>query len=512
MLFFIEAFQTFWLQQPALLYGLASLLGVYAALQWHTILIIPLVFIAFPLLYPSSFSGLKRRLLLSSGIMFGMWSFVSIAYQFPALPPEGAKGIGYFEISSLSSSTTHFGKRWVYKGSLHTFEPTSARNIPITVTLPHNEETKRPLANHSYIIEGTLKEVFGGRYVLSVEKSAPWMPVNGTWSLAEYRYHAKQAVGKYIQNHIQSRRAGVFLTGIATGEFDDRMMQFEFSRFGLQHIMAISGFHFAIIAAILSLLLRLVISKRKAHVILIFLLTSYFFFLGCGPSVMRAWVTISIVLLGFLLERRGSGLNSLGISLAVVLAIDPLMCNHIGFQFSFVTTAAILLMFGLSDVLLQRIFMKRRLSQVVEMNALNQHGYCVLSFLRQSLSLTMAVNLIALPMMLFYFQKFPLMSLLYNLFFPFLVSVSMLLLIIGVLATFALPIVGNVIHAVNERYTQFVLDFTYNMPTTVDVTWRVLEIPVEWIVSYLCVVFGGAIYFKHAMERSNRSLEDFAFL
>ena len=182
-----------------------------------------------------------------------------------------------------------------------------------------------------------------------------------------------------------------------------------------------------------------------------------------------------------------------------------------GFQFSFITTAAILLLYSASDLMMRKVFKKRPLSQMVEMNELNQHAYCFLAFFRQAFALTIAVNLIALPMMLYYFQKFPLLSLGYNVFFPFLVSIAMFLLILGILGSFAFPPLGEIIHALNDRYTQFVLNFTYNLPTTFDFTWRVQGISIQWIVCYLCFIFSMAIYIRHRSDQNRHSKEDFEY-
>lgn len=308
-------------------------------------------------------------------------------------------------------------------------------------------------------------------------------------------------------------RSGSFLAGIATGDFDDPLMSYELGRFGLQHIMAISGFHFAIIASILGLFLRLFLAKKRACLLLMFLLSTYFAFLGCGPSILRAWISISIALGGFLLSRRAIGLNSLGVALMAVLIYDPLMWQSIGFQFSFVTTAAILLLFSGCDCVIQGLFAKRPLSLTVHMNSLNQHGYCVLTAIRQAFSLTVAVNLVALPLMLYYFHKFPWMSLAYNLFFPFLVSISMLLLMIGTLSHWILPPLGAAIHTINDRFTYFMLNYTYQMPVTVDFVWRVESLPVGLLVLHLCAVFGAGIWLRdYAKRKSEESSSDFDFV
>lgn len=320
--------------------------------------------------------------------------------------------------------------------------------------------------------------------MLKLSPDEPWRPVLRSRSLAERRYQAKEALSAHIRSHFPNRRSAAFLSGILTGEFDDRLMLHEFGRFGLQHIMAISGFHFAIVAAIFTFLMRLFLEKRAAAFILIGLLTLYFIFLGYNPSIIRAYVAVTIMLIGSLWERQGTGLNSLGFALMLLLLYDPLLCLHIGFQYSFAATGAILLFFSPLETLLQKWFPKRFLGHLMETGWLNQHGYLLLSLLRQGMALGIAVNLVTVPMMLYHFHRFPWMSLLYNLFFPAMVSVSMLLLILGLIS----PFLSGVLHGLNGVYTSFMLDLTYTIPPALDLVLRVESFPIEVLAIYLTLL------------------------
>ena len=473
----------FWRRYPGLLYGLACLLGSFAALKSAPILIFPAVFLLFQISW--------IRVCLAAVLFVCVLLVVQIRYQFPELPEDGVTGTVYFQIDSLSNVRHHFGRKWIYRGKIATFIPDAggmtARNLPCRIVLPDKPELLRPSADGSYIIQGRLQKMERGGYLFKMAKEAPWSPVARSFSLAEARYRAKAALSNYISRHVGDERSSVFLTGIVTGEFDDRLMQHEFGRFGLQHIMAISGFHFSIIASILSFLLRLVMGHRAAMLCLVGFLSAYFLFLGLSPSIMRAWITIMIALSGVLWERKGSGLNALGLSMMAVLLHDPLLCLHIGFQYSFAATAAILLLYGPCEQFLQKLFPKRRLSQALKMDRFNQHGYLLVTLLRQAMALGIAVNLVTIPMMLTHFQQFPVMSLVYNLFFPSMVSLSMLLLILGMLVGW-LPFISGWIHSLNAAYTRFVLDYTYNMPLAVDVTVK-MALPVEALVICLTMLF-----------------------
>lgn len=369
------------------------------------------------------------------------------------LPSQEFTGAGSFNIAMM----TRTDNAWLYRGIWH---PRS-KAIPVTISIPDDGVTKRPLAVSDWWIEGDLRLTDSGRYKVKVDPYQPWAAIPYTLNLGEWRLNAKNSVRRWIENHIKDPSSANFLTGIATGAFDDPDMTLQFSRFGLQHIMAISGFHFALIAGFLGWCLRPLLGHERTCLALIILLTLYCMFLGPAPSVMRAWATLIIALAGSYCGRTTSGLNALGVAVAFLVIWDPLLLHTIGFCFSCLTTAAILLFYGPCERLITTLLPKRTLDMSTSLTLIDQHGYCLASLLRGMLSLTLAVNVVAIPVTLYYFQYFPVMSLLYNLFFPLFVTVSMILLIMSVPFPF--------LHTFNEFWTQHTLDFTSNMPTFVDI-------------------------------------------
>ena len=479
----------FWRSYPALLYGLCCLLGSYMALNPTLWLLLPLALLA------SSLISVPKRLLLALLLFLLICINIHLKIQ---IPFQCASGTAFFQVDSLAERHHNFGKQWVYKGTLKKFVPDnattcSAKVIPCSIILPDSPEIRRPLADRAYLLHGTLKALDRGGYLLKVSQHDPWKPIPNSFSLAEIRYQAKKALSGYIHAHVEETRSAVFLSGIITGDFDDRLMQHEFGRFGLQHLMAISGFHFAIIAAIFNFILRIFFSRRAATYILIAILSTYFLFLGCNPSIIRSWIAVMAGLLGLLLERHGSGLNALGVGLMAILLYDPLLCQHIGFQFSFAATAALLMLFPASEMLLQRFCPKRPLSVGVRMDIFNQLGLILLTLLRQGVALGIAVNLVTLPLMLYHFHRFPLMSLLYNLFFPLLVSFSMLLLIVALLLGLIFPPLADLMHRFNCRFTHGMLDFTYNIPPAIDWVLRLQDFPIEVVIVSLSLIFWLAL-------------------
>ena len=509
----IEILCAFWKQHPAALYALSLFLGFRMALAWDWTLSIPCFLIWGPLLFPSS-RGFRSHLLLTVTLPLIAICYTPTHFHFPELPKEGTSGTGHIEINSVSSTSSHFGQGWLYKCTLHNFvsnegKESIAHGIPCTLSIP--KECKRPLANQDYIVKGTLKELAPHRYALKVSLQNPWAPVPGTWSLAEYRWLAKKKVSSYIHRHTPSFSSANFLIAIATGEFDDQQMLFDFGRLGLQHILAISGFHFSIVALFLSFLLRCFLPEKQTAMVVILLLSSYYLFLGWGPSIQRAWITIMIYFCGKLLEKTALPLNCLAIAMILVMLSSPLSCESIGFQFSFLATAAILFFYSEADTLLQKLLKKRPLDLMADMSGVSQHGYVLLSCFRQAVAITLAVHIAVVPLTLYQFHKFPWLSLLYNLFFPFLVSLSMGLLLLAAGLTALLPPLGRLLHLANSSYTDFILSYPQNAPASLDSSWRVTSLSLPFITGYLSILLLGGIIIKHIADKKREREQDLFF-
>ena len=441
-------FEKFWSRHPALLYGLAALLGFYAAINWKTEILLPL----FCLWLPATFGSpqYRQRSLLCLGLMFAMFFYGKVSYQLPELPKEGISGNLHFQISSVAPSQTHFGYQWIYQGQGRFFFPddpkdqaTYGKNFFCRVKIPR----KGFPADRSYVIHGLLKPTSRGSYYFVVKKNTPWHPVLGSWSIAEWRYSMKKGLKKYIYAEVKNPRSAEFLAGIITGDFEDRIMRMEFGKMGLQHIMAISGFHFALIAMMLSLLLRWIAPPKMATGILIVLLSVYFVVLGGSPSISRAWVMCFIALMGFVFDKPSYALNSLGVALLFILFYDPLLCQTLGFQFSMVTTASILLWYPVVRTWLEKIFQKRQLGQMSRMSLVDQHCYCLLAVV--------------------------------------------------------------LLHPLNSHFTHFMLNFVYNVPNTLNFNWRVSDFQAQYLIAYLCVIFLLGIVLNARHEEKRLS---FAFL
>ena len=455
-----------WKKQPALFYGIYVLLGAAFAIFPHWIYLVP----ALAFLHP------HRRVIVALVLMGLTFFYAKSLYSFPELGEEKIKGTGIFSVDSVTLQTSPFHRSLLYQGMVKNFTTENGRsfkNIPCRIYWP--TKAKRPLASSHLPVTGTLLQKHPKKYVL---KLTSWE--TAATNSAEWRFWAQTQLTDYLKEYFPDKNVRTFLLSMLTGEIEERVLSIQFNRLGLQHILGVSGFQFVILAAFLGIILRLFFSYRLAAMILIGLLTLYFFFLGGSPPVFRAWIAIVIFFIGFLSNKRSTALNALGVALIVEVFFDPLVISNIGFQLSFLCTAAILILFPFMRRTIGKLLPVRLFEEVRQMSLWNQHGYLAASMIRESLALNLAVHLMALPLLLSLFGKFPLMSLAYNLFFPLCAAIAFILLLVGMI------IPG--VHALNCFVTKGFLAVVTNPPAMLDFSLRINPFPMEVTIVLLTLL------------------------
>lgn len=116
---------------------------------------------------------------------------------------------------------------------------------------------------------------------------------------------------------------------------------------GAVHVIAISGMHLGLIYLLLGVLLKPLQRNRQGRVIRALLLIAglwlFSLLAGASPSVLRAAVMFTCLVLGETLQRSGSIYNSLAFSAFVLLIINPFWLWDAGFQLSYAAVISILL-------------------------------------------------------------------------------------------------------------------------------------------------------------------------
>lgn len=112
----------------------------------------------------------------------------------------------------------------------------------------------------------------------------------------------------------------------------------------LTHITAVSGSHFAIIAAAVFGLCAVLRVPRGARVVVAgAAMTAFVLLVHPEPSVLRAAVMGAVSLLAIVLGRPGQAVPALAVTVLVLLLVDPWLARSFGFALSVLATAGLVL-------------------------------------------------------------------------------------------------------------------------------------------------------------------------
>lgn len=216
-----------------------------------------------------------------------------------------------------------------------------------------------------------------------------------------------------------------------------------FKKGGCLHIFAVSGLHVGLVSGILYFLLSCFLVKSRARTITLLLLTGlYVFMTGMAVPALRAYLMLSLILLGRELKRPIHVGNLWAAAALLILMLFPWQIHNAGFILSFMVYAAIVL--GLKwcmacapwfrpDPFIPRIIYNRYERALVKID-LSVRGLVMMS---------VCAWLVSLPITMLYFHTFNLWGVFTNIAITFLLMPTMLT---GLLSL--LPLIGAYVQPV----------------------------------------------------------------
>jgi competence protein ComEC len=166
----------------------------------------------------------------------------------------------------------------------------------------------------------------------------------------------------------------------------------DYSGTGAMHILSVSGLHVGIIFIVLNALLffldKFKHGKVPKTVILILAIWAYALLTGLSPSVLRASLMFSLIVLSGAFNRDSDIYNNLAASAMALLIINPFFITDIGFQLSYLAVIGI--------VSIQR-----------PISSLWTPRWWLLKQIWGIISVSIAAQLLTLPVCLYYFHQFP---------------------------------------------------------------------------------------------------------
>ncbi|PZR29361.1 MAG: 4-alpha-glucanotransferase [Citrobacter freundii] len=240
---------------------------------------------------------------------------------------------------------------------------------------------------HRYaLFQGITHQVFIKKDFVVTGNSQPW--------LQRFVGNIRQWVLSVLQKAFPGKRERGLAEALMIGyknELDKTLVQ-SYTNTGVVHIIAISGLHLGLIYWLLVKLLQPISSHRRlkwlAPVLIIGGLWIFTLLAGAQPSVLRSAIMFTCIVIGNSLSRRSSIYNSLALSAFILLCYNPYWLWDAGFQLSY--TAIIGIVGFMKPVYGLMSFKNKLVDMIWQMNAV-----------------TIAAQLLTLPVCIYHFHQFP---------------------------------------------------------------------------------------------------------
>lgn len=276
----------------------------------------------------------------------------------------------YVEADSLAKNL-NYGDKIVFQSFINEVEP--PKN-------PHQFDYKqflkyKKITHQTYLSASSWQK-------LDNEKSGLFYTIN------KIRANRIKQIKKHLKSEAEQGVAMALLLGFKDELSED--IKAAYSETGAIHVLAVSGLHVGIIAMILRWLLKRFRWRRKWLKLILMILPLWFYALltGFSPSVIRATVMFSLLVLGLETDKRPDIYNVLAASALVLLLINPYFLFSVGFQLSYAAVFGIV------------YFQPKIAIWLLPKNR-------IVNYFWQLTTVSIAATLGTLPFTLYYFHQFP---------------------------------------------------------------------------------------------------------
>ncbi len=277
-----------------------------------------------------------------------------------------------------------------------------------------------------------------------------------------YMQNLRNDIAVKIKNILPKEKSGI-ATALITGEqslIDKTTIQ-NYRDTGLVHILSVSGMHMSMLALLVFMTLRTILSlfprivlyyNTKKISAVIALIISFIYLLLSGGEIpaQRAFIMVFVAFSAILINRRAISMRSVAIAGLFIMIISPQSVTSPGFQMSFAAVAALIAYYENRYV--------NRGKNISSMLLIYFYVIILTAFIG---TITTA------PYAIYHFNRFPSFSILANLFVSTIFSITIMpFLLLGVLlmpfgiSEFAFKIAGFGIEWMNYIAYEFA-DFPY---------------------------------------------------
>ncbi len=161
--------------------------------------------------------------------------------------------------------------------------------------------------------------------------------------LADTSFRISLKIGGLIDRSLNTKDAGMMKAILLADKTNlDKETKDLYKDAGAGHLLAISGLHISMFAAItLFLLKKTPLSFKASYIITVFILFLYGYLIGFSASALRATVMFAILCIGKMFNKSYDSLNSMAVALLVTIMIKPLYVLQNGFLMSYLAIISI---------------------------------------------------------------------------------------------------------------------------------------------------------------------------
>jgi competence protein ComEC len=222
---------------------------------------------------------------------------------------------------------------------------------------------------------------------------------NLLWSaIYALRARASNVIARLIPDPEASLLQGIVLgieSGIPKDLYDD------YRQTGTSHIIVISGANIVIVASLFSRSFGRLLGRRRAYTFTLAGIFLYVLLVGADPVVVRAGIMGGLYVTAVHLGRRATAYVSLLVSTILLTVINPLALWDVGFQLSFAATLGLILFTAPIEGLFER-----GLTRIVTQSQAQE----LLRYLNDVLIVTLAAQILVIPVIIYHFGSLSLVS------------------------------------------------------------------------------------------------------
>ena len=241
--------------------------------------------------------------------------------------------------------------------------------------------------------------------------------------LLQIIYAARSQAMKSLESIFPAQESAL-LKGILLGDahaLSDELKS-AYALTGTAHIYAISGFNMVVLANLVTHFLTRKHKNWKSGLAVIAVLGFYTLLVGASASVVRAAIMGSLALVGGLMGRRGNLLNTLGLTVFLMLLFNPHLPWDIGFQLTVMATLGLAVFAGPLSARLEEFLSKRYSPEVAS-------GWS--GMIGEYLIVTLVAQASVLPLIAFHFRQVSALFLIAN---PLVLPIQPPVMVLGLLA------------------------------------------------------------------------------